>query len=259
MKLIDTHTHLFSDKFESDRHEAVQRAIDAGVERMYLPNISRDTTDSMNALVDAFPAHCFAMMGLHPCHVDEHLDAELAHVEQELASGRYSAVGETGLDYHWDTSFAEQQKDALRQQIGWAKKFQLPIVLHTRESFDDTYELIAEQNDDSLTGVFHCFGGSVSEAEKVAELGGFYIGIGGVATFAKSNHPEVLPAVPVEMIVLETDAPYLAPKPHRGKRNESAYLPRIAERVAEIKGMAVDEIAAVTTANALQLYKDGRE
>ncbi len=255
MRLIDTHTHLFSDQFDSDRHDAVQRAIDAGVERMYLPNISRDTTAAMNALADAFPQHCFPMMGLHPCHVDDNLEAELAHVEQELASGRYTAVGETGLDYHWDTHFAEQQKLALQQQIGWAKRYHLPIVLHTRESFDDTYRLIAEQNDDTLTGVFHCFSGSINEAEKVAALGGFYIGIGGVATFAKSSHPDVLPKVPAELIVLETDAPYLAPKPHRGKRNESAYLPRIAERVAQLKGMAPEDLAQITTDNARRLYQ----
>ncbi len=255
MKLIDTHTHLFAEKFDADRHDAIRRAIDAGVDKLYLPNISRDTTTSMNALVQEFPGHCFAMMGLHPCHVDENLDEELLHIEQELATGQYVAVGETGLDYHWDKTFAAQQKSALRQQISWAKQYKLPIVLHTRESFDDTWELIAEQNDDDLTGVFHCFSGTAAEAEKVAELGGFYIGIGGVATFKKSNHAEVLPQVALDMIVLETDSPYLAPVPYRGKRNESAYLVQIAERVAEIKGITVEELARVTTGNAQRLYR----
>lgn len=255
MHLIDTHTHLFSNKFDSDRTEMIQRAIDAGVDRMYLPNISMDTTASMNALAAEFPDHCLPMMGLHPCHVDENYQAEIDHVESELATGRYIAVGETGLDYHWDLTHKELQGDILRQQIALAKKYQLPIVLHTRESFDDTYALIAEQNDDTLTGVFHCFGGTVENARQVAELGGFFIGIGGVATFKKTNHIEVLPQVPVDLIVLETDSPYLAPTPYRGKRNESAYLVNVAERVADIMGMPIEELADRTTANALALYK----
>lgn len=254
MQLIDTHTHLFSDKFDGERTEVIKRAIDAGVERMYLPNISRDTTAAMNALAAEFPEFCFPMIGLHPCHVDAEFQSEVDYVASELTSGRYVAVGETGLDYHWDLTFKEQQKDALRQQISMAKKHRLPIVLHTRESFDDTYELVAEQNDESLTGVFHCFSGSIEDANRVNELGGFYIGIGGVATFKKTNHLEVLPQVPLDLIVLETDAPYLAPVPYRGKRNESAYLVQIAERVAEIVGLPVEELAERTTTNALALY-----
>lgn len=254
MQLIDTHTHLFSNKFDADREAVVQRAIDAGVTRMYLPNICRDTTAAMNALVAKFPKHCFAMMGLHPCHVDETLDDEIDHLRRELASGQYVAVGESGLDYHWDTAFAEQQKHALRVQIELAKQYRLPIVLHTRESFDDTYQLIAELNDEHLSGVFHCFGGSVEQARQVESLGGFYLGIGGVATFKKSNHGEVLPQIPIEMIVLETDSPYLAPTPYRGKRNESAYLVQVAERVADITGIGVADVARITTNNAQRLY-----
>jgi len=255
MKLVDTHTHLFSDQFNEDGHEVVQRAIDAGVQRMYLPNISSETTEKMNSLAAAFPDNCFPMIGLHPCHVKENFQSEVDHVAKELATGKYFGLGETGLDYHWDLTFKENQKEALRQQIALAKKFELPIILHTRESFDDTYELIAEQNDDNLSGVFHCFGGSVEDAKKVANLGGFYVGIGGVATFKKSNHAEVLPQIPLDIIVLETDSPYLAPTPNRGKRNESAYLTLIAERVAEILGMNLEELAKKTTENALKLYK----
>ena len=221
---------------------------------MYLPNICRDTTDAMNAVTAAFPQHCFAMIGLHPCHVDADYQAEVDFVDRQLATGRYVAVGETGLDYHWDTTFTDQQKDALTQQIQFAKKYQLPIVLHTRASFDDTFELIAKYNDESLTGVFHCFGGTLEEAEKVRSLGGFYIGIGGVATFKKTNHADVLPHVPLDMIVLETDAPYLAPVPFRGKRNESAYLVNVAERVAQMLNMPVVDLADATTQNALTLY-----
>jgi TatD DNase family protein len=255
MQLIDTHTHLFSDKFDGDRTEVVKRAIEAGVERMYLPNICSETTAQMNALAEEFPQHCFPMIGLHPCHVDEGYQTEIDHVASELATGKYAAVGETGLDYHWDLTFKAQQAEALEQQIALAKKYQLPIVLHTRESFEDTFALIAKHNDDSLTGVFHCFSGSADDAARIAELGGFYIGIGGVATFKKSNHAEVLPQVPIDIIVLETDAPYLAPTPYRGKRNESAYLVQVAERVADIKGMSVEALAERTTGNALQLYK----
>ena len=255
MRLIDTHTHLFSDKFSGDRHEAIQRAIDAGVERMYLPNICRETTTAMNQTVAMFPDHCFAMIGLHPCHVDEGYDAEIQHIKDELQTGKYVAIGETGLDYHWDLAFKTQQQEALKQQIAIAKEVRLPIVLHTRESFDDTYELISEQNDESLTGVFHCFSGSLEDAQKVQQLGGFYIGIGGVATFKKTNHTTVLPHVPLEMIVLETDSPYLAPVPYRGKRNESAFLPEIATRVAAIKNIPTEQLAEVTTANALALYQ----
>lgn len=255
MQLIDTHTHLFSDKFSEDRHEVIQRAIDAGVERMYLPNICSETTSAMNQTVALFPEHCFAMIGLHPCHVDESYETEIQHIKDELDTGKYVAIGETGLDYHWDLTFKQQQQDALKQQITIAKEHKLPIVLHTRESFDDTYELIKEQNNDSLTGVFHCFSGSIEDAQKVQALGGFYIGIGGVATFKKTNHTTVLPHVPIEMIVLETDSPYLAPVPYRGKRNESAYLPEVAKRIADIKNISAEELAAVTTNNALSLYK----
>ena len=254
MKLIDTHTHLFLEQFSADTDQTIQRAIDAGVERMYLPNIDRNSVASMNALAKRFPQHCFPMIGLHPCHVAENYRQEVEFIAEQLDTGEYVAVGETGLDYHWDTTFKTQQKDSLKQQIKLAKQHRLPIVLHTRESFDDTFELIAEQNDDSLTGVFHCFGGSVEDAHKVQSLGGFYIGIGGVATFKKSNHAEVLPAVPLDMIVLETDSPYLAPVPFRGKRNESAYLTHIAGRVAEITGETTARVAEVTTNNALKLY-----
>lgn len=255
MKLIDTHVHLYSSQFDPDRRACIEQAIEAGVERMYLPNVSSSTTEAMNAVVAEFPAHCFPMIGLHPCNVDINYQSEVDHVAQQLATGKYVAVGETGLDYHWDITFREQQKDALRQQIAMAKEYRLPIALHTRESFEDSYELIEEQNDSTLTGVFHCFGGSVEDARKIEALGGFYVGIGGVATFKNSNHKNTLPEIPLDMIVLETDAPYLAPTPHRGKRNQSAYLPEIAKHVAAIIDIPIEELAEKTTKNALTLYK----
>lgn len=252
---IDTHTHLFSEQFNEDRIEMIQRAIDAGVIEMYLPNIDSESLASMNELVAAFPKHCFPMMGLHPCNVKENFQTELELVESELATGKYFGVGETGLDYHWDLTFKKEQKEALRQQILFAKRFELPIVLHTRSSFEDTYELIKEQNDEKLTGVFHCFGGTLDQAQMIAELGGFYVGIGGVSTFKKSSLIEVLPNLDSNLIVLETDSPYLAPTPNRGKRNESSYLPLIAQRIAELKGIEIQDVAHFTTENARKLYK----
>lgn len=252
---IDTHTHLFSEQFDADRHEMVQRSIDAGVTEMYLPNIDSGSLSAMNELAAAFPKHCFPMMGLHPCSVKENFEEEVKLVETELATGKYYGVGETGLDYHWDLTFQKEQKEALRQQISFAKRFELPIILHTRSSFEDTFELIAEQNDESLTGVFHCFGGTLEQAQMIEELGGFYVGIGGVSTFKKSSLVDVLPNLNPDLIVLETDSPYLAPTPHRGKRNESAYLPLIAEKIAALKEIDVQEVAEFTTRNAKKLYK----
>jgi len=255
VKLIDTHSHLFSDKFEEDRMEVVQRAIDAGVERMYLPNVSGETIESMNALVEAFPENCFPMIGLHPCNVKEDFEKELELVRNELKASKYFGIGETGLDFYWDLTFKELQIQSLKQHIRWAKEYRLPIVLHTRESFHETFEIIEKENDERLTGVFHCFGGSVEDAEKVKSLGGFFIGIGGVATFKKTNHGEVLPNIGLDFVVLETDSPYLAPTPHRGKRNESAYLPLIAGKIAAIMGLPIELVAERTTANAKKLYQ----
>lgn len=254
MILIDTHTHLFSEKFDEDRTEMVERALAARVDKLFLPNVDISTIDKMNELEKQYPNNCFSMLGLHPCHVDEKYLAALAIIDQELNNRSYAGIGETGLDYYWDTTFKKEQQNSLHQHAEWAKKHNLPIILHTRDSFDDSLAIMQEHNSVELTGVFHCFSGTQKEAEKVAALEGFFIGIGGVVTFKKSHLPEVLANVPLELIVLETDSPYLAPSPNRGKRNESSYLPLVAQKIAEIKNISMEEVAAITSENAKKLY-----
>ncbi len=251
---IDTHTHLFAEKFDEDRIEMVERAIEAGVEKMFLPNVDVSTISKMNELEKTFPENCFSMIGLHPCHVFHDYKENLSIIQKELETRKYAGIGETGLDYYWDTTYKNEQQASLHQHAEWAKQYHLPIILHTRESFDDSYAIMKEHNNENLTGVFHCFSGSVEEMEKVAGLEGFYIGIGGVVTFKKSHLPDVIENTPLEMIVLETDSPYLAPSPNRGKRNESSYLPLVAQKIAEIKGISIDQVAEITTKNALNLY-----
>lgn len=263
MILVDTHAHLYAQQFDKDRADMIQRAIDTGVERLFLPNIDHNSISGMYQLVDTFPKNCFPMMGIHPCSIKENYKEELARAKEELnkAPDRFYAVGEIGLDFYWDLTFKEQQKDALRTQITWAKKHKLPIVLHCRDSFQETLDIVSEMNDDNLTGIFHCFGGTIEEAEQVMALSGFYMGIGGVLTYKKSKLDEVLKHVPLEYLVLETDAPYLAPEPYRSskkkhlRRNESAYILKVAEKLAEVKDISLDEVARITTANADTVFQ----
>lgn len=252
MVLTDTHTHLYSTQFDDDRTAMVQRAIDAGVSRLFMPNVDKDSIEGMMALADQFPNHCFPMMGLHPCSVNEFVGEEMALVKQWLFGEhgkRFAAVGEIGLDYYWDRTFEEQQREAFKQQILWAKELNLPIVIHSRDSLDDGIKIVSELKDERLKGIFHCFSGTVEQAQQIVELG-FYLGIGGVVTFKKSGLDEVVRQIPLEHLVLETDAPYLAPTPHRGKRNESAYITLVAQMVADIKQIPLQQVADVTTANA---------
>jgi TatD DNase family protein len=248
--LTDTHTHLFSEEFNSDRQETVERALAAGVHKMFLPNIDSSSIAPMLELEKKFPVNCFAMMGLHPCSVNEKYGEELAVVEHWLEKRKFSAVGEIGMDYHWDKSFIDQQKDAFARQIDLAKKYSLPIVIHQRECFEDLFAIVKAKNDKSLKGIFHCFTGTKEEADQIISLGGFKMGIGGAVTYKNSKLPEVLKQIDMEHIVLETDSPYLTPVPHRGKRNESAYINFVAQKVAEIKGLTVQEIADITARNA---------
>ncbi|MCX6351076.1 MAG: TatD family hydrolase [Bacteroidetes bacterium] len=252
--MIDTHTHLFADEFLEDRTATITRAIEAGVSKMLLPNIDVASIEALKETAALFPENCLTMMGLHPCSVKENYEAELAIIKAELFTNKYIAIGETGLDYYWDTTFAEQQKLSLQTHINWAKELNLPIVLHTRNSFDDTYNLIAENHSQNLSGVFHCFSGTLEEAEKLMALKSFYMGIGGVVTFKNGGLDKVLPHIPLQYLLLETDSPYLAPVPYRGKRNESSYLPIIAQRIAEIKECSVEEVIEVTTENANRLF-----
>jgi TatD DNase family protein len=255
MTLIDTHTHLYLDEFKEDFAEMLRRAQAADVQRFYLPSINAEHLPSMLALEKAYPNVCFAMTGLHPCYVKENVEEELDFVKNRLEEARqWCGIGEIGLDLYWDKTFFEQQKYAFRQQIKWAKEYNLPIVIHSREATAECITIVAEEKDDRLQGVFHCFGGSLEEANRIMELG-FMMGIGGVLTFKKSGLDAVAKEIPLEYLVLETDAPYLAPVPFRGKRNESSYLRLVAEKLAEVKGISLTEVAAQTTANALRLFK----
>lgn len=255
MKFIDTHTHLYIDAFDEDRKEAVERAISSGVQTLLLPNIDVDSIPQVKALTASFPANCFPMMGLHPGYVTADWKQQLDRIEKELFGGNYYAVGEIGMDLYWDTTFVEEQKEVFTQQVKWAKELKLPIAIHVREAFDPIFTILDEFNDDTLTGVFHCFTGTHEQAHHALSYGGFYLGIGGVLTYKKSGLDEVLKDIPIDVLVLETDAPYLPPVPYRGKRNESAYLIHIAEKLAEIKDMSLNSVAEKTTFNAQQLFR----
>ncbi|WP_299760832.1 TatD family hydrolase [uncultured Pontibacter sp.] len=254
MNLVDSHAHIYSEKFNTDRAEAMERAQQEGVSKIYMPNIDHTSIEAMLEAEEKYKGACVAMMGLHPTSVNKDFERELYLVEEWLSKRAFAAVGECGIDLYWDKTFLPQQQEALKVQVELAKKYKLPIVLHTRDSFNETYDIIAAAQDGSLKGIFHCFSGSAEEAEKVKELG-FLMGIGGVATFKNGGLDKVLPHVQLENLVLETDCPYLAPTPHRGKRNEPVYLPLIAQRVADLMQKPVEEVAEKTTANALSLFK----
>jgi TatD DNase family protein len=254
MVLIDTHTHLFAEEFDSDRSEAVERALSSGVKKIFLPNIDSSSIASMLELEKQFPDNCFAMMGLHPCSVNEKYEGELKIIEDWFTKRKFIAVGEIGMDYNWDKTFMQQQKDAFERQINLAKKYNLTIVIHQRECFEDLFEIVKRNNNENLKGVFHCFTGSIEEANKIISLGGFKMGIGGAVTYKNSKLPDVLKQIDLKHIVLETDSPYLPPVPHRGKRNESAFITLVAQKMAEIKGITIEEIAEITTINAEEIF-----
>ena len=254
MQFIDTHSHMYSSKFDEDRKEAIDRAIKQGVDKIFLPNIDSSSIEGMHDLESAFPDNCFAMMGLHPCSVKENYEEELAIVKKHLAERPYKAIGEIGIDLHWDKSTLAIQQDAFKRQIEWAKENKLPIVIHARESFNEIFEIVDELNDDSLWGIFHCFTGSIEQAEKIISYGGFKMGIGGVLTYKNSGLAETIAHVDLKHLVLETDAPYLSPKPHRGKRNETSYTYYVAEKLAEVKGVSLSEIAEATSRNAHEVF-----
>lgn len=256
MKFIDTHTHLYSDQFNEDRTLVVQNAIDVGVDTILLPNISSKYTEEMLDLCAEFPENCFPMMGLHPCDItSENIAEELQHVEEELAKRKYIAVGEIGLDLYWDKSTLEIQKEVFIKQIELAKKHKLPIAIHVRDSFTEAIEIIEELNDKNLRGVFHCFTGSNEDAERVINLGEFYLGIGGVLTFKNSGLDKTIVKIDLQHLILETDSPYLAPVPFRGKRNESKYILNIAEKLAEVHKTSIEKVAEITTENAKKLFE----
>ena len=249
---IDTHAHIYAEEFDGDRQDMLERSRENGIMKIFMPNVDHTSIDKMLDLESRWEG-CHAMMGLHPCSVKKGFERELYIVEGWLSKRKFSAVGEIGTDLYWDKTFWDQQCEAFNIQVAWAKSFGLPVVIHCRESLDETIALVEKLQDGKLTGIFHCFGGTAEQAEKITKLN-FFLGIGGVATFKKSGLDDVLPEVPLDRIVLETDSPYLSPVPHRGKRNEPAYIPLIGQRVADIKKVSLDEVKEKTTLNALNIF-----
>jgi len=251
--MTDTHCHLYVKEFEHDIQLVIERAGAAGVSKFYLPAIDSSTHSYMIALEEKFKGVCFSMIGLHPCSVKEDYEKELTIIEEYLKQRKFSAIGETGLDFYWDTNFKKEQYIALERQILLALQYQLPLVLHTRSAMQETIDVIKKYASAGLKGVFHCFGGNLDEAKQIIESN-FLLGIGGVVTYKNSGLADVLPDISMEHIVLETDAPYLSPVPYRGKRNESSYLTEVVKKIAAIKNIEVDEVISATTLNADKLF-----
>lgn len=253
MILTDTHTHLYSEEFEQDRGEMIQRAIKAGVSRFFIPAIDSTCTQAMYDLEQDFPENVFLMMGLHPTYVKDNYQEELAHVASELAKRKFYAIGEIGIDLYWDKTHLKEQQIAFRQQIQWAKQYKLPIVIHCREAFDEIFEILEEEKSPELFGIFHCFSGTYEQALQAISYN-MLLGIGGVVTFKNGKIDQFLDRIDLRHIVLETDSPYLAPIPFRGKRNESSYVVNVAAKLAEIYNLSVTEIAQITTENSKRVF-----
>jgi len=251
--LIDTHTHLFLPEFKEDLSRVVSDAVERGIVKMLLPNVDDSTMDSLLSLADEFPANCLPMIGLHPTSVNEFFEQKLNLVREKLVTREFWGIGETGIDLYWNDTYFKQQVEAFKWHIALAKEFHLPLVIHARNSFQEIFEIMDQENDDSLKGVFHAFTGNTEQACKIIEYG-FKIGIGGIVTFKNAGLDRIVKDIALEHIVLETDAPYLAPDPKRGKRNEPAYLIYTAEKMAEIHERPIDVIASITTRNAATLF-----
>ena len=254
MILTDTHTHLYSKEFDADRSTLIEKAIESGVKRFFLPNVDTETIPGMFQVEKQFPDNCFAMIGLHPCSVNARYQQEIQVMEHWLSKRKFVAIGEIGMDLYWNKIFYAQQQDAFRMQIELSRKHNLPYVIHSRNAFEETMDIVKEYSNDFTKAIFHCFSGNVEQAQQVISLGNFKLGIGGVVTFKNSGLDKVVEAIDLKHLVLETDAPYLAPMPHRGKRNEPDYLVLIAQKVAEIKNISVEEVAAVTTQNSIDIF-----
>ena len=250
---IDTHAHLYDSKYAEDLPEVIAFCLAQGVEKIYLPNLNLETVAPMIALEKEYPGLCKAMIGLHPCEVKEDFEDKLAEMATWFDKHIFAAIGEVGTDLYWDKTFYPQQVKALHIAIDWAEQYNLPLVLHARESLAETIAIIKERQKGNLTGVFHCFSGTLEEAKEIIDLG-FYLGIGGIVTFSKSHLPALLSTISLNHIVLETDSPYLAPTPKRGKRNQPGYLPFITDAIARIKGVSLEEVAKKTTENAGILF-----
>ncbi len=252
--MIDTHTHLYSEEFDKDRAEMIARAKAAGVTRCFIPAIDSSYTERMFQLKNEYPDYVFLMNGLHPCNVKENYKEELTHVENLMPTHSFCAIGEIGIDLYWDKTFLKEQQEAFAWQIQLAKKHQLPIVIHCREAFEEVFEVLESEKGDDLFGIFHCFSGTEAQAHRAIGYG-LHLGIGGVVTFKNGNIDKFLRNIDLQHIVLETDSPYLAPVPYRGKRNESAYIVQVADKLSDIYELPVDEIKRITTENATKIFK----
>ncbi|MGN6531033.1 MAG: TatD family hydrolase [Ginsengibacter sp.] len=253
MKLIDTHTHLYVEEFKDDIKAVIERAEAEGVEKFYLPAIDSAENEALVNLEKKFPEKIFAMAGLHPCSVQENFKEELKKIEQQLSKREFAAIGETGLDFYWDTTFSKQQYESLHIHAQWAIEYKKPLVIHTRNAMQETIDLVKEYKGKNIFGIFHCFSGTLKNAKEIIDAG-FLLGIGGVLTFKNSGLAEVIKDVDLKYLVLETDSPYLAPVPFRGKRNESSYLKYIVQKLAEVKNISVEEVALQTTKNAEEIF-----
>jgi len=253
--MIDTHSHIYTEEFDADSAEAIQRAKDAGVKHIILPNVDSETLPRMLALEATYPDYCSAAIGLHPTSVNENYQQELNLAKTELERRKYIAVGEIGIDLYWDKTFLKEQILCFQQQIEWALAYKLPVIIHIRNSFRETMDVLQPFKNKGLTGVFHSFTGSLAEAEEMLAFGGFLLGINGIVTFKNSGLTDVVSKIDIKNIILETDSPYLTPTPHRGKRNESAYLALICEKLADIYNIKSENLKNITTQNCLKLFK----
>ena len=257
MRMIDTHSHLFTEEFDTDRAAVLERAKKEGVTRIYMPNIDETTIESLLRVCEDNSGYCFPMMGLHPTSVNEHYQKALQQVHECLIAhqGRFVAVGEIGIDLYWDDTFLTEQIDVFNRQVQWALELDLPIVVHCRKAFQYIYKVLLPYKDTSLRGIFHSFTGDSEEAGLMLQFERFMLGINGIVTFKKSTIPAILPQIPLERIVLETDSPYLTPVPHRGERNESAYIGYTLMKVAEVLHRSAEEVADQTSENALRMFE----
>ncbi len=252
--LIDTHTHVYLDDFKEDMDQVIDRCKKQNISKLYLPNIDSTTLVPLHNLVNAFPEICYPMMGVHPCSVKENWKDELASSEETLRAGTYIGVGEIGIDLYWDKSFKKQQIEVFCKHLELAKEFKLPVSIHSRDALDITISEVRNLHDETLRGVFHCFNGTTEQAEQIMDLSGFYMGIGGVVTYKNAGVDKVVKDLPLDRLVLETDAPYLSPVPYRGKRNEPSYINEIAQKIAELKEISFNEVAEQTTKTATDLF-----
>lgn len=252
--MIDSHAHIYASEFDADRDDVVKRALAQGIDKILLPNIDLESIEPMLKTEAAYPEICRSMMGLHPCYVDGNVKQTLDIVHSWFDKHSFIAVGEIGIDLYWDKTYKAEQEMAFITQLNWAKEMNLPVVIHTRDSIEETLALLRQEQNGSLSGVFHCFGGSVEEAKAINDLG-FHLGLGGVSTFKNGGMDKVIPHLDMNYVILETDCPYLAPVPHRGKRNEPAYTELVAKRVADLRELSIEEVDSITTHNATSLFK----